>query len=167
MHQILKQTIVGVLFYINLSDIMCPIIIGDIMTEKVFNTSAQVAKVDDELGLVFGFAIVSKINGEEYYDVQGDHIPEGAMLEAATDFMMNSRVAKDMHLEDGELPGSIVFAFPLTEDISKALEIQTNKTGLLIAMKPESSEILQKFKDGSYTGFSIGGKRIQDEEMED
>lgn len=123
----------------------------------------EVVKVDESLGLVFGFAIVCKQDGEEYYDLQDDHIPEDAMLKAASDFMQNSRVADDMH--DGVGMGTVVFAFPLTGDIAKALDIQTRQTGLLIAMKP-SSEVLAKFVDGTYTGFSIGGRRIKDEEVE-
>lgn len=123
----------------------------------------EVAKVDAELGLVFGFAIVCKIAGVEYFDVQGDHIPEESMLEASLDFMENSQVAKEMH--QGERKGSIVFAFPLTTDIAKSMGIQAEKTGLMIAMKPASEEMLQKFKTGEYTGFSIGGRRIQDEEV--
>src|SRR5581483_1461232 len=65
-----------------------------------FETSASVVKVDESLGLVFGFAVVCKKDGADYYDVQGDHIPEDAMLAAAADFMENSRVAKDMHQGD-------------------------------------------------------------------
>lgn len=118
-----------------------------------FQNKAQVLKVSD-LGLVFGFAIVSTLDGEPYFDKQGDHIPEDAMLKAATDFMENSRIAKEMHA--GDQKGSVVFAFPLTADIAKSLGIETKQTGLLIAMKP-SDEVLTKFKDGTYTGFSIGG----------
>jgi len=123
---------------------------------------ASVCKVDDGLGLVFGWAIVCGENGEDYYDTQGDHIPEQSMLEAAADFMENSRVAKDMH--DGEAVGSVVFAFPMTTEIAKSLGIDTAKTGLLIAMKP-SPDILAKFKSGEYSGFSIGGSRIEDEDV--
>ena len=86
------------------------------------------------------------------------------MLEAAADFMQNSRVAKDMHIagEEGVLPGSVVFAFPLTEEIAKAFDIKTNKTGLLVGMKPGDETILQKFRSGEYTGFSIGGFAASD-----
>ena len=121
---------------------------------------AAVVKVDEALGLVFGFAIVSKQDGEDYYDLQDDHIPEDAMLKAATDFMENSRVAKEMHA--GDEAGTIVFAFPLTTDIAKALDIVTKRTGLLIAMRPADG-MLAKFKSGEFTGFSIGGYRITDE----
>lgn len=131
------------------------------MTNQFIN-KAQVVKVDSDLGLVFGFAIVSTADGQPYYDVQGDHIPEDAMLKAATDFMENSRIAKEMH--QGDAKGSVVFAFPLTAEIAKSLGITTQKTGLLIAMKP-TPEVLAKFKDGSYTGFSIGGSYGDIEEV--
>ena len=133
------------------------------MSEFHTQASAAVCKVDEALGLVFGFAIVSKVDGEDYFDSQGDNIPEDSMLKAATDFMLNSRVAKDMH--DGDQIGSVVFAFPMTTDVAKALDIQTNKTGLLIGMKP-SADILAKYKSGEYSGFSIGGMRGDDEEVD-
>lgn len=125
---------------------------------------AEFVKVDKKLGLVMGFAIVSKIDGEDYFDVQGDHIPEEAMLEAATDFMKGDRTVGDMHLE--EEGGTVVFAWPLTTEIAKAFDIKTKKTGLMIAIKPKKKETLEKFENGEYTGFSIGGKRIEDEEID-
>lgn len=128
-----------------------------------FSTYAKAAGVDEEHGLVFGWAIISKQDGKDYVDLQGDHIPESSMLDASSDFMQNSRVAKEMH-EGGE-KGSVVFAFPLTTDIAKAMGVETRTTGLMIAMKPSDPAMLAKFKDGTYTGFSIGGKRIRDKEI--
>ena len=82
------------------------------------------------------------------------------MLKSALDFMENSQVAREMH---GKTPegqrkqaGTVVFAFPLTADIAKALDIETSTTGLLIAVKPDAT-MLAKFKSGELTGFSIGG----------
>lgn len=132
-----------------------------------FSVESQVLKVDSTLGLVLGWAIICKESGEDYYDVQGDHIPEQSMLEAATDFMLNSRMAKDQHKSDGELPGSVVFAFPMTTEVAKAFGIEIEKTGLMIGMKPDDPEILAKFASGEYTGFSIGGNRILDEAVKD
>jgi hypothetical protein len=129
-----------------------------------FESTGDIVKVDESLGLVFGFAIVCKKDGEDYYDVQDDHIPEDAMMKAAADFMENSRVAKEMHV--GDQKGGVIFAFPLTTEIAKALGIETEQTGLLIAMKPPP-EVLSKFKSGEYTGFSIGGRRVEDEEVDD
>jgi len=129
-----------------------------------FEIRAEISKVDESLGLVMGFGIVCTENGEPYFDLQGDHIPEGAMLKASLDFMENSQVAKEMHT--GEQTGTIVFAWPMTADIAKAFGIETGRTGLMIAIKP-SPDMLQKFKDGTLTGFSIGGRRIKDEGVTD
>lgn len=139
---------------------------------KRFEHVAEVLKVQEDLGLVFGMAIVCNEDGEPYFDTQGDHIPESAMLEAATDFMLKSRVAADMHDRASvagstviPVDGQVVFAFPLTEDVAKAFEIECPRTGLLVAVKP-SPDVLEKFKRGEYTGFSIGGARLQDEEVD-
>lgn len=117
---------------------------------------ATVAKVDAGLGLVFGWGIICKENGEDHFDTQGDHIPEDVMVNATSDFMENARVAKDMH-SSADPHGVIVHSFPLTEDIAKAMGISTEKTGWMVAMKP-SAEILKKYEEGTYTGFSIGGQ---------
>lgn len=124
-------------------------------TDKIFETEAQVLKVDSTLGLVFGYAMVCKINGEDHYDLQGDHIPEATMLKALTEFAIAGTVAKEMHT--GEAIGKFVHTFPMTTDIAKSLGIEVKQTGALVAMKPESKEVLAKFVDGTYTGFSIGG----------
>lgn len=125
---------------------------------------ADVVKVDEGLGLVMGYAIICKEDGEPYYDLQGDHVPEDAMLEAALEFMLNSQVAKEQHR--GEKAGTVVFAFPMTDEIAKAFDILTPRTGLMIAMKPDEG-MLKKFQLGELTGFSIGGRRIKDEEVDD
>lgn len=124
-------------------------------------------KVDPGHGLVFGFAIVCKIDGEDYYDLNVDregalkgkkvpeHIPEDVMLKAALDFRSDTDCpGNEMHV--GAAKGQHVFLFPLTSDIAKALEIETKKTGLLVAYKPPP-EVLAKFQSGEYTGFSIEG----------
>ena len=131
--------------------------------KETFETRVELAKFDEELGLVMGFIIICKQDGEDYYDLHDDHIPEHAMLKAASDFMENSRTAKEMHT--GDKRGSIVFAWPLTTDIAKAFDIETNTTGLMIAMRPDE-DMLEKFKSGELTGFSIGGFRGIDEEVE-
>jgi hypothetical protein len=128
---------------------------------------AKVHKVDDDLGLVFGWAIVCKQNGELFIDSQNDHIPEDSMLKAAADFMKNSRAAVDMHdPANATLDGSILFAFPLTAEIAKSFGIVCGTSGLMIAMQPENDEVLTKFKTGEYTGFSIGGKYVENVEGE-
>jgi uncharacterized protein (UPF0264 family) len=124
----------------------------------------SVCKVDKRLGLVFGYAIVCKVDGEDYYDLGSydesteqlvsDHISEDEMLTAVTDFMKSARVAKEMHA--GEQRGGVLHSLPLTTDIAKALGITAKMTGWIVAMQPDP-QMLARFESGELTGFSIGG----------
>lgn len=129
-----------------------------------FDLRAKVCKVDADLGLVMGFAIICTKNGEPYFDVQEDHVPDDSMLKASLDFMQNSRIAKEMHTS--EEAGTVVFAWPMTAEIAKAFEITIDRTGLMIAMRPDA-EMLKRFQLGELTGFSIGGKYVTNEEAPD
>lgn len=123
----------------------------------MFEVTTNVCKVDDSLGLIFGYAMVCKIDGEDHFDLQGHHIPEDTMLKVLAKFMEGENiVAKEMHT--GEQVGTFLFAFPMTTDIAKALDIDVKQTGALIAMKPDNQTTLNKFKSGEFTGFSIGGE---------
>lgn len=126
-----------------------------------FTAAGEIRKVSDELGLVFGYAVVCRVEGQDHYDLHGDHIPEAAMLKAATDFMLYSRVGGDMH---EAVAGTIVHSWPLTEDVAKAFGLEPKMTGWMIAFKPDTPEMLAKFKSGEYKGFSIGGRRKLDQD---
>lgn len=129
------------------------------MTDS-FQLHCEVAKVHDELGLVFGWAIICKEMGQPYFDLQGDHIPEHSMLKAATNFAKGARVAREMHVSGDR--GTVVFMLPFTGEIAKSLGIQSpDRTGLIIGMAPDD-DMLEKFKTGELRGFSIGGKRLKD-----
>ena len=160
------------------------------MKDSALNrVEVEICKVDSKLGLVFGFAIVCKLNGEPYYDsgsldtndntVYSDHVTEQAMLEGVTDFMKSQRIATDMHERvldadgnqvldaDGRaIPvqkGIVVHSFPLTTDIAKALGIETKMTGWLVAMAP-TADVLKKFESGALKQFSIGGRTRRQKE---
>lgn len=139
------------------------------LLEKIDNSitfeNPTVLKAVPKLGLVFGWAIISKVNGKEYYDTQGDHIPEESMLEAAAEFMESNRTMKFMHR--GVKKGTVIFAWPLTEDTARAMKLKTNTTGLMIAVKPDSPSIFEDIQEGRITGFSIGGTRIEDEDPDE
>ncbi len=143
---------------------------GDFLLSKTFHLRADIAKVHEGLGLVFGYALICTEDGEPYFDLQGDHVPEDAMLKSSLDFVEHSRFAGEMHMRDDEgklaKRGTVSFLFPLTADIAKSLGLSTRKTGMLIAIRPDA-DVLAKFRSGELTGFSIGGARIQDEELAD
>lgn len=129
----------------------------------------KVAGVNAELGIVFGWAIVSKENGVPYYDLNIDwegeyagqrvpeHIPEATMLKGALDFALTpDRPGNEMHA--GPETGSFPFVWPLTDEIAKAMGINCKRTGLMVGYYPAPA-VLAKFKSGEYTGFSIEGFR--------
>jgi hypothetical protein len=119
-----------------------------------FEARCTVAKVDSELGIVLGWALTSTVDGEPYFDLQGDAIDESNLVKVAADYMESGGYSDEMH--DGEEDGRVVFCWPMTEEIASALDIQTAKTGLLVGIKP-SPDVLEKFKSHEYTGFSIAG----------
>lgn len=137
----------------------------------------DVLSVDEEHGLVIGWAIVCKVDGEDYYDLNIDaegvhkgkavpeHITEDCMFKAAAEAVEAGQLpGNDMH--DGPDVGTYHFMFPMTTEIAKALDIVTKRTGLLVGYKP-TPEVLAKFKNGTYTGFSIEGERVAHEEVAD
>ncbi|MEJ2123660.1 MAG: XkdF-like putative serine protease domain-containing protein [Alphaproteobacteria bacterium] len=140
------------------------------MSKNEKHIIAKVSSVSDELGIIFGWAIISKIKGEPYFDLQGDHIPEKTVLKAGAKFMAGDRLAADMHQWKDDTPvkiGNVIFAFPLTGEIAKAMSISTGISGLMVGMKVDDPAVLKKFKSGEYTGFSIGGYRLKDEDILD
>ncbi len=140
------------------------------MTENLFSNTCEILKVDAKKGIVFGFAVICKVDGEIFIDLQDDHIPEDSMFDASLDFAKSQQVSTDMHARDADgqpVPDGegVIFMFPLTTEIAESLEIITKRTGLLVAMKP-SAEVLKKFVSGEYTGFSIGGHYVTNEQGE-
>lgn len=138
----------------------------------------DVVNVDAEHGLVFGYAIVCTIDGEPYFDLNVDlegvhkgkavpeEITEDAMFKAWVDASEAGVQMAGNVQHAGPDSGSYYSMFPMTTEIAKALDMTVKKTGLIVAYKPEA-DILQKFKDGTITGFSIEGARIEYEEIED
>lgn len=133
--------------------------------------SYALVKADKKLGLLFGYGVICKTldakSGElvPYFD-QGDvsqdefseHIPEDEMLKAATTFMAGSSRAIEEEHYGPAIDGNVVFAFPMTEEIAKALGITVPMTGLLIAVRPKDPAVLAKAENGELKGFSIFGK---------
>lgn len=135
------------------------------MTDQHFKTGFEFTKVDEDLGVIFGWALVSKQDGEDYYDLQGHNITEEAAVEASIDFMLTSQVQKDMH--KGKRRGTAVM-FPMTSEIADAYGFDTGgRSGVMVMSKPDP-DLFQLHKEGKRRGFSIAGfaDRKGIEEME-
>jgi hypothetical protein len=144
----------------------------------------DVVNVDSEHGLVFGYAIVSKTRDsfdgefEPYYDLNIDHdgvykgqrvpenITEDAMFKAAVEAAETGIQMAANVQHEGEDVGSYYFMFPVTEEMAKALDWQVKKTGLVVGYHPGDPDVLAKFKNGTLTGFSIEGERVDYTEFE-
>lgn len=120
---------------------------------------ARVVKTDDELGLVFAWAVTSQTKGEDYYDLQDDNlVADDEFIKVAAEFMENGGATDQMH--DRNQDGRVVFAMPMTPEIAKAFGVQADTYGLMVALKP-SPEVFAKFKSGEYTGLSIDGTGVR------
>jgi hypothetical protein len=114
-----------------------------------FETSFDVLKVSESLGLVFGWGMLCDT------DLDGERITQLEMLKSVTEFSLHSeRPTDEMHDEQDD--GTVVHGFPLTDEVAEAFGISCDKRGWMVAVKP-SPDVLAKFADGTYTGFSIGG----------
>jgi len=137
----------------------------------------DVLAVDEEHGIVVGWAIVCTKDGQPYYDLNVDrdgvrkgervpeHITKSAVIKALIDAAQVGVMAgNEMH--EGPETGQFVGMFYMDADIAKSLGMTTTTEGLLVQYKPEP-EVLAKFKNGTYTGFSIEGARVEFEEIEE
>lgn len=130
--------------------------------EKTFD----IIDKNEDQHLVWGWASVISKGGKAVVDRQGDVISADTLTKAATEFMLDVRKAKAMH--EGDSIGEVVHSLPLTGEIAKALGIETDVEGWIIAMKIHNDEVWQLVKSGQLSAFSIGGMAVSsDIEMED
>lgn len=138
----------------------------------------QIAKMDEEQCLVFGFANVSVskstaagAGGEEFYDLQKDSIPPEELEKAAYEHVLEFREANDMHSGPvtGQLVESMIFTpeklekfvtDPVTGEVNRDdLEVlkRVFPTRWWVGYKMEK-ESFAKVKSGKYRMFSIEGE---------
>lgn len=124
------------------------------MTDKTLHCT--IAKADDRLGVLFGWAIVCQEGGHDYIDLQGDRIPEQTMAKAALAFAKGTRQVRFNHSSANV--GECVFVMPMTSDVQEALGLQSPnlRSGLVVGARVDD-ETLAKYRSGELTGFSIGG----------
>lgn len=125
------------------------------------NFTHEITKVDDELGVVYGWASVTTVKGKLVEDSQGDTVETTEMVKAAHEFVSDARVAKVMH--DGSQVGEIVESLVFSEDIQKALGVDLGLEGWFIGMRVTDESILKRARDGDLPMFSIGGMAVSED----
>ena len=128
-------------------------------TQKV-HIEGQIVKQLDEERLAFGWAYVATVKGEVSLDHSGEFIRADQLAKAATNFMLSVRTAKRMH--SGESIGEVIHSMPLTNDVAKALGIQSDREGWIIAIKVHDEQVWQDVKSGKLAAFSIGGRALKE-----
>lgn len=121
----------------------------------------RVVKTDEKLGLVFGWALATTLDGGQtpHVDLQQDAILDDDLIRVAAEFMEKSAASDVQH--DDSPDGKIVFAMPLTSEVNAALGIKSDVHGLAIAMKP-SPETFKRFVSKELNAFSIMGEGIRE-----
>lgn len=125
----------------------------------------KTAGVEKARRMVYGYAMVCKVDGQPYDDTQDDRITETEMIDAALDFAKNSQGAvNDMH-DGGPDQGTSYFVFPMTEAIAKSLDMtwtegaKANKhgPGMLVGaqLSPEAFALVEK---GARAMWSVEGE---------
>lgn len=114
-------------------------------------------KVNEERRIAYGWFSVIEENGEPVIDVQGDVIKAETLLDAAHDYVQDSRAGRIMH--KGRRVADIVESIVLTSDVQKALgvELPNKRVGWFGAMKFRDDETWKRVKSGELRAFSIGG----------
>lgn len=130
--------------------------------EEMFKADVEVTEVNESLGIVFGWGMITDVNDQPYYDLDNQHINSDLMVKATSDFMVSDRVSNDSHTTSDI--GVVVHSFPLSKEIANSMGIFSNISGWMVGVKP-TADILAKFVSGEYTGFSIEGSgTLKDEE---
>lgn len=128
---------------------------GDINT----TFKSEIFKFNDEQKLVYGWAYVSTVKGEISLDHSGEYIRPDELVKAATNFMLDVRVAKAMH--SGSQIGEIVHSLPVTNEIATSLGITTDREGWIICVKVHDDSVWEDVKSGKLQAFSIGGRALR------
>lgn len=105
--------------------------------------------------LIFGWALVCTVDGEEHYDCENTHVPQDEMFHAAMDYFMHRRVGKHNH--EGPLAGTVDYSLPLTTNVAGIYGIKSQKTGWMIGWRPLDDSVFDEFEKGNLRGFSING----------
>lgn len=127
-------------------------------TAKEFK--ADIIKADGEQRLVWGWAYVSTVKGDISLDHSKEFIRPDEIVKAATNFMLDVRMAKAMH--QGDSVGEVVHSLPVTKELSNALGIETDREGWIICMKIKDDATWERVKSGELSAFSIGGQAMKE-----
>lgn len=128
--------------------------------------TGEIMKFDAEKRQVFGWCSLTRVNGEDVVDLQGDYIPLEEIEKSAYKYVIESRKGGDMHRRENSFSKSLplhtsdmIESFVVTpEKLSKmGLQEDALPHGWWVGFKVNDDEQWQLVKDKKRTGFSIHG----------
>lgn len=129
-----------------------------------------ISKLDEDKRLVFGWASLSKVDGQPVTDRQGDYIPIEESEEAAYTYMLNSRKGGDMHrrvtkADEPYHAFTVVESMVFTPEKIEALGLEPDALphGWWLGGKVHDDQQWQDVKEGKRTGFSVHGTGVRKE----
>lgn len=134
--------------------------IGADKRDADWSITVPIAKADDELRTVWGWASVTHEAGQVVTDTQGDQIDIGDLVKAAHGFMTDSRIGGDMHDVMGI--GTVVESLVFSPDVQKALGVDLGKIGWFIGLRVTDDGVWKRVKDGELAAFSFGGRAVRE-----
>ena len=133
--------------------------------DAAWSVDVQIAKRDDDQRLVFGWlSVATTKEGEVVIDAHGDIIPIDELEGAVYAYMRESQTMGDQHErmedDDGEPLGDLVESIVFTKAKMAAMGIPAGilPEGWWVGYYVRDDEVWAKIKDGTYKGFSIGGR---------
>ena len=130
-----------------------------------FRSDFDVAKVDDDRRLIFGWAMVAvRKGGDEVLDHQEDAITVDDLEVTAYDFVLEARAMGDMHdlpgraVKTGSL-GTLVESIVFTDEKIAALGLPADSVdrGWWVGFHVDDDDAWRLIKSGERTMFSIQG----------
>lgn len=128
------------------------------LTDHQVEIEFEIAKLDEDERLVFGWANVSmRADGELIVDRQGDIIEPAELEKAAYDFVLDFRESGVNH--KGETKGRLVESLVVTPEKLAAMGLAKDAlpTGWWIGVKIDDPEVFKRVKKGELAMFSIQG----------
>ena len=117
---------------------------------KSFALDPDTTSFDEGLNTLFGFAVVSTINGKPYFDLHGDHIPVDVIAKSVSE--TGGFIGAD-YQHNGEVVGNAAHNMPVFEDFG--LIDKGGRTGLYVGIKYDDPNVLEEHKEKGVSGFSI------------
>lgn len=129
--------------------------------------SGEISKMDTDKRQVFGWASVTKVDGQDVHDRQDDYIALEEVEKSAYHYVQNSRKGGDMHqrsLDGGVLQKSdMIESFVVTpEKLEKmGLDPDSLPHGWWTGFKVNDDDLWGMVKEGKRVGFSIHGRGVR------